>query len=105
MSKDNKDHKQHGHSGGMGGVKGGPLHDVGSAQSGQIGGMGSGGKTADAIPGGSEQSARQDSQQSGRPNEQADVDDDLIGGEEGSDLQQSAQRQGMGRNQGSGNRN
>lgn len=76
------------HSGGMGGEHGGDLHDMGTGQSGMGGGApGSGGHDA-----GFRQAAHQGQprQSSGNP------EDDLIGMDEPAEVQQSAQREGMG---------
>lgn len=78
-------------SGGMGGMHGGDLHDVGSAQSGMTGGSGMGGN--DTV-------------------RQADLDTDAgnrqeadQGGSHSSEIQQSAQREGMGHHRHSGRGN
>lgn len=77
------------HSGGMGGEHGGDLHDIGTGQSGMGGGApGSGGHEADFR---GEAREGQSRQSSGNP------DDDLIPLRETEEVQQSAQREGMGR--------
>ena len=68
------------HSGGMGGEHGGDLHDVGSAQSGMTGGAGMGGNDRGA------QRADPGSRQSGDRSEEPPTNE----------VQQSAQREGMG---------
>ena len=82
----------HGHggqqSGGMGGEHGGDLHDIGSAQSGMTGRGGMGGNDAD-----SRQGDAQMSQQAGQGARQA-ADDASY--DEYAEVQQSAQREGMG---------
>ncbi len=74
-------------SGGMGGMHGGDLHDVGAAQSGMTGGAGMGGNDRDrkSAPGDAVQGA-------GAGNEQRAE----AGGHEIAEVQQSAQREGMG---------
>jgi len=78
-------------SGGMGGEHGGDLHNVGSAQSGMTGGSGMGGNDTER---------------------QADLDTDSgnrqeagPGGSQSTEIQQSAQREGMGRHRHSGRGN
>jgi hypothetical protein len=77
------------HSGGMGGEHGGDLHDVGSGQSGMTGGSGMGGN---------EPASGQLGSQSDQP---ADIPGGeqyagQMGGDETAEIQQSAQREGMG---------
>lgn len=76
-------------SGGMGGQHGGPLHDVGSAQSGMTGGSGMGGNDSPGRQGGGQEPRQDDklgSQQQGGNR----------GESQGAEVQQSAQREGMG---------
>jgi hypothetical protein len=77
------------HSGGMGGEHGGDLHDIGTGQSGMTGGAGMGGNEST----------------SGQPGGLSDEPADIPGGEElagevglddVAEIQQSAQREGMG---------
>ena len=75
------------HSGGMGGEHGGDLHDVGSAQSGMTGRGGMGGNEA-GLTGAARQGQQSDIE--------TNPDDDLIGIDEPAEVQQSAQRAGMG---------
>lgn len=76
-------------SGGMGGPGGGPLNDVGTAQSGMTGGSGMGGNDRGSRQGGDEPELK-------------DVDPGYdpqagnLGSQETSEVQQSAQREGMG---------
>ena len=76
-------------SGGMGGPGGGPLNDVGTAQSGMTGGSGMGGNDRGSRQGGDEPAY-----------EDIDVGYDPqagnLGSQETSEVQQSAQREGMG---------
>lgn len=76
-------------SGGMGGPGGGPLHDIGSAQSGMTGGSGMGGNDPA-------------NRQGGELPELADIDLGFDpqaanpGAQQSAEVQQSAQREGMG---------
>ncbi|MFP5391728.1 MAG: hypothetical protein ACLGI6_09300 [Gammaproteobacteria bacterium] len=78
------------HSGGMGGERGGDLHDVGSGQSGMTGSYGSGGTEAEFRGAGRNDQSQQQAQDFGSPA------DDIIGIDEVAEVQQSAQREGMG---------
>lgn len=75
--------------GGMGGPGGGPLNDVGTAQSGMTGGSGMGGNDRGSRQGGDEPAY-----------EDVDLGYDPqagnLGSQETSEVQQSAQREGMG---------
>jgi hypothetical protein len=78
------------HSGGMGGERGGDLHDVGSGQSGMTGRGGMGGNDTDAL-----QSAQHE-----RPgDDDGDPRDELIGQDEGAEVQEGGQREGFGNRQ------
>lgn len=72
-------------SGGMGGMHGGDLHDIGSGQSGMTGRAGMGGNN-------------NDHKQSGGAGNMQGGDDRLAeaGGHQAAEIQQSAQREGMG---------
>ncbi len=76
-------------SGGMGGMHGGDLHDVGSGQSGMTGRGGMGGNESgypDANDAQSPLSGGSDAQR----------EDSMMGSEQAAEVQQSAQREGMG---------
>jgi hypothetical protein len=88
------------HSGGLGGEHGGGLHDAGSAQSGMTGRGGMGGNDS-AADGCSPAPSRQGQPQGDPGNRQ----DDLIGTHEAAEVQQSAQREGMGHHRHSGRAN
>lgn len=77
------------HSGGMGGEHGGDLHDVGSGQSGMTGRGGMGGNEPAVVEPGS---------QSGEPTDIPGGDEGALamGDDEIAEVQQSAQREGMG---------
>lgn len=81
--------KQQQGQGGMGGPRGGPLNDVGTAQSGMTGGSGMGGNDRGSRQGGDEPAF-----------EDVDLGYDPqagnMGSQETSEVQQSAQREGMG---------
>lgn len=84
-------------SGGMGGMHGGDLHDAGSGQSGMTGRGGMGGNESD-----NQQSGGQGGQQgAGAGNLQQEGFDDI----EPAEVQQSAQREGMGHHRHSGRGN
>ncbi|HEX8613969.1 MAG TPA: hypothetical protein VF800_22050 [Telluria sp.] len=85
-------------SGGMGGQNGGDLHDVGSGQSGMTGRGGMGGNESDDEA--SETRNRQRSADDGNT-QMADT----IGIDEIAEVQQSAQREGMGNHRHSGRGN
>jgi hypothetical protein len=88
------------HSGGLGGEHGGGLHDVGSAQGGMTGRGGMGGN--DSGRDGSSPVPGRQGQPQGDPGDPAD---DLIGIDEPAEVQQSAQREGMGHHRHSGRAN
>lgn len=88
------------HSGGMGGEHGGGLHDVGSAQGGMTGRGGMGGN--DSAEDGSSPAESRQGQPQGDPGDPAD---DLIDIDEPAEVQQSAQREGMGHHRHSGRAN
>jgi hypothetical protein len=77
------------HSGGMGGEHGGDLHDVGSGQSGMTGGAGMGGNESVSA-----QSAGQSDQPADIPG--GEQYSGRMGGDDTAEIQQSAQREGMG---------
>lgn len=70
-------------SGGMGGMHGGDLHDIGSAHSGMTGRTGMGGN----------QSGSRQGSDTGQPGNEQRAE---AGGHESAEIQQSAQREGMG---------
>lgn len=83
------------HSGGMGGERGGDLHNVGSAQSGMTGGSGMGGN--DTV-----RQADIDPELQSDPGNRQEADQ---GGSQSAEIQQSAQREGMGHHRHSGRGN
>ena len=76
-------------SGGMGGLHGGDLHDAGSAQSGMTGRAGMGGNDTSRSEGDDPAAIRQGGAEMQR-------DDSRMGNEQMAEVQQSAQREGMG---------
>jgi hypothetical protein len=83
-------------SGGMGGMHGGDLHDVGTGQSGMTGRGGMGGNDNDHQKPGAA------GQQSSAPGNEQRAE---AGGHEAAEIQQSAQREGMGQHRHSGRGN